>query len=136
MKISPEFPPNYTLLQMTFPNLGEELKPIFCYGDIIYNPFNKEITKDLEIHEEVHSLRQGDNPDHWWQKYLIDKEFRLEEEIMAYGTQYAFVKNLKMKTEVKDWMKESMAHSLASDYGLDISYGQAESKIRNYANNL
>lgn len=130
------FPPNYEMIKLVFPNCAE-YKPIFAYGDTIYNPFKIEITKDLEIHEEVHSKRQGNNPAEWWGKYLSDREFRLQEEIIAYGTQYAWVSKLDMKTEIKNWLKDQMAQALSSEtYGNLLSYGEAESKIRNYAKNV
>lgn len=133
MKIKNEYPPNFNMIQMYLP-LGDS-KPIFCYGDTIYNPFEQEVTKDLEIHEEVHQKQQGNNIEEWWGRYLAEPEFRLQQEIEAYGTQYAFVKQIT-HGELREWLKEKMAQALSGEmYGSIISYQKAESAIRNYAKN-
>lgn len=132
MKIIEDFPPNYTLIQTVFSNC-EKYKALFCYGDTIYNPFKVKVTPDLEVHEQTHSKRQGNNPDEWWMKYLSNPQFRLEEEIIAYGTQYALARKVAHR-KMSDWVKEKCAQSLSGElYGNIISYGEAESKIRNYA---
>lgn len=134
MKISIDYPPLYQAIKEVLPNHG---KSIFCHGDTIYNPYNLEITEDLKVHEAVHQKQQGDNPNLWWSNYLSDKDFRLQQEIEAYGTQYAWVKKLDMKWVIKDWMKEKMAQALSGEsYGNLISYAEAESKIRNYAKSI
>ncbi len=131
-KILNEFPPNYTLIKEVFKNC-EEHKPIFAYGSIVYNPFNIEVTEDLKIHEGVHQRQQGSDIDGWWYKYLSDKAFREQEEICAYATQYALARKIAPR-KISDWVLEKCAQSLSSElYGLDISYQQAESRIRNYA---
>lgn len=136
MKILTEFPPNYAQIQLVFKEI-EKHKPIFCYGDTIYNPFKREITPDLDKHEEVHSKQQGLYPDQWWGQYLNDRDFRLQQEIEAYGTQYAFVKSFVKNTKLLEWLKENMADALSGElYGNLLSYGEAESKIRNYAKSL
>lgn len=135
MKILNKYPPNYSLIQTVFKNC-EEFKSIFCYGDTVYNPFEIEVTKDLEVHEEVHQKQQGGDPDGWWMQYLTDPQFRLEQEIAAYGTQYALAFKVAPR-KISDWVKEKCAQSLSSElYGNLLSYGEAESKIRNYAKNL
>ncbi len=132
MKIIDGFPPNYTDIQKVFPNC-EEHQAVFCYGDTIFNPFKIYMRPDLEVHEEVHSKQQGKLPDVWWYKYLNDKAFRLQQEIEAYGTQYAFAKK-HTSGKLLDWVKGKFAESLSGPlYGNLISYGEAESKIRNYA---
>lgn len=135
MQIVNSFPPNYLFIKLAFP-LCEERKAVFCYGDTIYNPFMVEINDNLKIHESVHALQQNDKPELWWTKYINDSEFRLEQEVEAYGTQYAFIKQ-NSNTKLSDWVKEQLAKALSSGlYGDVISYQEAESKIRNYAKHL
>lgn len=134
--IKKEFPPNYRDILDTF---GDTLsEAIFCYGEHIYNPHGRNVTPDLEAHEEAHMKQQGDNPKLWWDRYLTDKDFRLKQEIEAYGTQYAFVKNKgKMPNRLLSWGLDNMAVSLASEtYGNIINFQEARSKIRNFAKNL
>lgn len=149
MKTVIGLPPNYELIRIA---LNPSKHAIFCYGDTIYNPSNRTITPDIEHHEYIHSKQQGDNPDLWYARYLQDPQFRLEQEIEAYGEQYVLAKeNIEKadeearketkvlaagKTQLLRWALESMARALSgADYGNLISYGEAQSKIRNYAKN-
>lgn len=129
MKISNEFPPNYIEL---FDAFGEDTNAIYCYGDTIYNPHGKTITPDIEIHEQVHSKQQGDNPKLWYYNYITSGDFRLAQEIEAYGEQYKFVKP-HLNAKLREWAKDNMAKALSSkSYGNIISYRKAEQAIRNY----
>lgn len=136
MIIKEEYPPNYLDIVKVFGDVSER-KPVFCYGDIIYNPFKSEVTPDLEIHEDTHRIQQGTAPDIWWEKYLTDTTFRLNQEIEAYAKQYQFacklVDEIKGPATMKKAILESIAKSLSSDmYGNIISYSQAETAIRKY----
>lgn len=135
MKIEKLFPPNFEKLKLAFPEY-EKYKPIFCYGDTIYNPFNIEITPDLDIHEQVHSQQQGNDVEGWWNRYIQDEKFRLEQEVAAYGHQYKFLKE-RIPKRFYIYGLETMAMALSGEmYGNLVTYGQAESRIRNYAKNL
>lgn len=135
MKISKQYPPNYNDIYVRFPAV-EVLKPIFCYGDTIYNPFDVVITPDLEVHEAVHMRQQGELPDVWWYKYFTDDTFRLQQELEAYGEQYAFIKP-HMRGKMLEWGLDNMASALSGElYGRLMTYGEARSKIRNYSKSV
>lgn len=137
MKIKNERPPNY---QEIVNALGDVSKsnPVFCYGDTIYNPFKREITPDVEHHELIHSIQQSQftSPDMWYMRYLSDPQFRLDQEIEAYGNQYVFgcryVKNNKLR---KAFLGELAGELSGEAYGNLLSYGEAESKIRQVFHN-
>ncbi len=136
MKQSLKYPPNYEIISLAFPAI-EKHTPIFCYGDTIFNPFRVSITPDLEFHESIHMRQQGSDPDSWWNRYCIDKDFRYEQELEAYSNQYAFAKKKGARGKLLDWIKEKCAQSFSSDlYNFGISYGEAESKIRQYAKSI
>ena len=61
MKIKNENPPNSVRqhCERVFNLSGT--KPIFSFGDTIYNPFNAEVDAFLMAHEVVHSKQQGLN---------------------------------------------------------------------------
>lgn len=131
MKKIQAYPPNIDVIRTV---LHPETGAIFCYGDTLYNPDNRKLSLDVEAHEMVHSEQQGDNPDAWWAKYLSDREFRLDQELQAYGRQWLFAKEHVKDKKLLEWAKESMALALSGEsYGSLIAYGEAESKIRNYA---
>lgn len=137
MKVSEKYPPNFKLIKAVFPNCGT-YKSIFCFGDTIYNPFGARITPDLEVHERVHEKQQGENPRQWWNRYLTEPAFRLEQEIEAYGAQYHFVKySLKLSSKWCEWLLNQAADSLSHEqYGNLVEFAVAKSRIRNIAKDL
>lgn len=129
------YPPNYEKIVAYLGDVSAH-KPVFCYGKSIYNPFGRKMGSDIEIHEATHARQQGDNPDAWWDKYLIDADFRLAQEIEAYGEQYALAKRL-VRGKLLTWVLHQCAQELSSSaYGSLIGYAQASSKIRNYKKNV
>ena len=64
---------------------------IFSYGDCIYNPDQIDLPDFLVEHEKVHFGQQGHTQEGaalWWGKFLRDPEFRVSQEVEAYGKQY------------------------------------------------
>lgn len=103
----------------------------YAYGRFLYNPSGNEIQVNLKIHEEVHMIRQNPDPDEWWDKYLKDPVFRLEEEILAYQKQYKYAKMMiKDRNELFKFLNR-LANDLSSPmYGSIISKTEALKKIR------
>jgi hypothetical protein len=135
MKIVKQYPPNFDKIKTVFEHT-EEHRALFCYGDTIYNPYDVEVTPDLEKHEETHSRQQGTFPDIWWDEYLNNKFFRLEQEIEAYGEQIIFLSSIIEDSNLLSWFKEKIAQALSSNlYGNLLNYGQAVSKLRHYVKN-
>lgn len=136
MKIINEYPPMWTEINEKFDLTGK--KPIFAYGDCVYNPFEDTLPLDLVAHEEVHLKQQNNNRDVaklWWDRYLGDKEFMLSQELEAYNTQYKF-----MCKQTKDRNKQfkylyMCAEQLSSKmYGNPITLQDALLKIKNFKN--
>jgi hypothetical protein len=135
MKIIENYPPNFNKIKSVFNNT-EEHRAIFSYGDTIYNPYKVEVTPDLERHEQKHSEQQGTLPEVWWDEYLNNKHFRLEQEIEAYGEQIIFLSEIITDYKLLEWFKEKIAQALSGDlYGNMLNYGQAVSKLRHYVKN-
>lgn len=131
MKIEKGYPPNFELIKAALPHAAAH--HAYCYGDKIYVPDGHELPADIIFHEAIHSGQQGDNPNGWWYSYLTNPEFRLAQEIAAYGEQYLFAKNHIKHNGARRWMLESMARALSGlEYGNLIGYNEAEAKIRNY----
>lgn len=130
MKISKTFPPNYShICDFVTPTKDT----IFTYGNTIYNPHDINILPDVVFHESIHKKQQGDNPETWWNLYLTDRDFRLSQEVEAYGEQYLFAKENVKQPRLVEWRLDNMAHALSGEvYGILLTYGEAKSKIRNY----
>jgi len=128
MKIIVDYPPNFELIKAAFPLVKEN---VFAYAPDIYNP-NKNYLDPIVIkHEEVHIKQQGDNPEQWWQRYIVDSAFRFSQEAEAYQDQYKNLQKLtKGRTKLFNWL-----HTLAKDlsspvYGSICSYQEAFEVIK------
>ncbi len=130
MELREEYPPNYSEITRNL-NL-EGHKPVFCYGKYIYNPHKLKISPFTYAHEKVHSEQQGDNPEKWWNEYLINPKFRLEQELLAMAKEYSLVK-LVLKDMSNDFLYIKAKELSSPLYALNLTIGQAESKIRNKA---
>lgn len=126
-----ERPPNWEIINLLNPPKGS----VFAWGEDIYNPDNVEVFEDVQFHESIHGQRQGNQIENWWNRYLTDKQFRLEEELIAYAEQCKYIKD-KYGTKVCESILEESAINLSTHYGLDLSYGVAHSKIRNKMKSL
>ena len=133
MKIIEDFPPNYAEITKTFDIDGKSI--VFTYGDTIYNPRKAKIQPHLERHESIHWEQQQKygGPEKWWERYLIDNKFRLEQEIEAYAAQYKFVQE---EMAVPRQAKRRFLLQICKDvsgpiYGHCISFERAKQLITN-----
>ncbi len=105
-------------------------KPVFTYGDTLYNPTRGQISQDLVAHEEVHERQQKlPGVKAWWNKYLVDEEFRLSQEIEAYRAQYAFIKTQLNRKARMPLLKELATNLSSSLYGNLININEAKDII-------
>lgn len=87
MRLVRAWPPNIDLIRATFQLEGT--KPIFAFGDIVYNPYGVPFGPELQVHEAVHGRRQLKiGSDVWWDRYCADADFRLDEELPAHKAEY------------------------------------------------
>jgi hypothetical protein len=128
MIISKEFPPNYKKIEKAF---HPGLNVVFTYGKIIYAPhIDFGLPDDLIFHEEVHSRRQADNPHFWWEKYIKDKEFRLQEEVVAYQRQYNFYLQHHDRNKTYFFLNLIACDLAGSNYGNMVNYQEAVRLIK------
>ena len=134
MRIVEAPPPNYSEIAAAFDLSGK--RPIFCYGDAIYNPHRVAIDAPLMTHETRHSAQQEaiGGPAAWWDRYLAAADFRLSQEVEAYGAQLAAFNRLCRDRERRHRFAMSLAASLASPmYGSPCSAMEALALIRRNA---
>ncbi len=107
---------------------------VFTYGNIIYNPDNIEISGDLMVHERTHARQQEYNETVakvWWDRYLIDPAFRLEQEVAAYAAQYRYICAIVKDRNTRDRNLRALATFLSSPlYGCDITVHRAMECIK------
>lgn len=131
--IKHELPPNWAAVVAKFPVVAEQQdRVVFTYAPYIYVPGGQELPPDLYVHESIHLKQQGDAPEVWWDRYLADADFRLEQELEAYGAQLAMFNNAGNRRF--EYEKNRLATDVSSAlYGNMVSYGDAVSQIRRIA---
>lgn len=128
MRVIKEFPPNIEDIRKIADIAGKAV--VFTYGDIIYNPSGEEIPRNLEKHEEVHMAQQGDRIKEWWERYINDPKFRLDQEVEAYRVQYKYVAEHGASRDTKREFLRHIAQDLSGPiYGRIINFEQAKQLI-------
>lgn len=95
----------------------------YTYGPICFSP--RELTRDLVVHESVHTEQQGDNPDAWWDRYGDDPEFRYAQELEAYRAQYKYILGVTNRQTAFNCAKRFASDMSAPMYGKMCTYNQA-----------
>lgn len=104
---------------------------IYTYGDTIYNPGGHDLPDHLIAHEETHTEQQGADPDAWWDRYLQDPYFRIEQETAAYARQFAHICRRVRDRNQRHKILLDLAQILAGPvYGSVISPGAALRAIK------
>ena len=130
MKIVEEYPPNFEQICEAIPAVRDLDGIVFTYGDTIYNPSKSEIEDHLELHESVHEAQQSKiGVDEWWDKYLTDTKFRLEQELQAYHAQYKFVFKVYGRANAQMLLKDVAKDLSGAMYGDILNYKQARKEI-------
>lgn len=130
MKIVEDFPPNFEAICEAIPSVRDQKGVVFTYGDTIYNPYKGEIQDHLDVHESVHERQQGKiGVKEWWNKYLADPKFRLEQETEAYRIQYQFVFKEYGRAVATAFMREIATDLSGGMYGNILDRKQARKEI-------
>ncbi len=124
MKTVVAYPPNIEAIRKVFTFTR---RVIFCYGDTIYNPDNVWIDRPMIVHEEVHMKQQAEiGIEEWWDRYLADPVFRVEQEKPAYRAQYIDAKKYIKRIEKLNLYAIALAEALSGDtYGHCIGSKEA-----------
>lgn len=135
VKIKEEKPPVYNQIAKTF---GNDLsQAIFTYGDTIYNPNKFKIADHIIEHEKIHMAQHKvypGGPEAWWDKYLADSKFRLDQEAKAYGRQYAFCCSKGIGRQEKRAILKGLAKILSGQlYDRVIGLEEAKKLILQYS---
>jgi len=89
MRILQERPPNFEAVLRRFP-CADKLGVLFAWGDVLYVPDGGDPGHELLAHELEHGRRQlAMGVASWWERYLVDRRFLLDEELAAHRAEYA-----------------------------------------------
>lgn len=125
-------PPNFEKILAVFP-MAAKPTVLFCYGRVLYNPSGGPVSDALMVHEGVHSERQIKmGVEDWWDRYLVDGQFRYEEELLAHRAEYRAAIE-KPEFASRKWRRAQLkviAKRLSSPlYGRIVSEEQAREAI-------
>lgn len=141
MKIVKDYPPNYDAICRAIPAVRQNPRIIFTYGDKLYAPsfkglddqtiYKGELIPDhLMAHEETHTRQQGDDIEGWWDRYLTDVQFRLDQEVEAYHVQWKMLVERYDRPHRRRMLK-AICHDLAGTwYGRLVTKEQARRLIQ------
>ncbi len=82
-------PPNWEAIARAIP-ASTKLGTLFTYGNVIYVTDGKPVPRSIIAHETIH-VRQQEimGRDEWWERYLVDREFRFGCELEAHRVELA-----------------------------------------------
>lgn len=125
MKISNEKPAIFKKCQEAF-GVDWDSGVIIAYGDTVYTK-SKGISPDLIVHEMTHIRQQEQiGKDVWWDRYIADKDFRLQQEMEAYENQCKYIRTHIMNIKKRIFLFEHIWSSMSRLYGHMITYEKAK----------
>lgn len=132
MRIITARPPNFSEILQAFP-MAANSGVIFSYAPDIYAPSGRDLPPELLDHESVHIKRQIDmGVEAWWKYYLIDDEFRYNEELLAHQAEYKKLCEMYTDRRSRRSSLKYVAKKLSAPlYGRMISFQQAQEDILN-----
>jgi len=134
IRVEETYPPNYAKICERFPIVRNVPDALFVWDKTIHNPHKIKLIDHVVIHETVHSYQQKGDPETWYAKYFWDTEFRLSQEVEAYGTQYAFILDqTKDKTVRYELLFQIVEKITDPMYEFKLNHMQAELKIKKMA---
>lgn len=130
MNIVKAYPPNYDQITAAIPAVRKNPGIIFTYGDTLYVPSGVDIPDHLMAHEMTHTLQQDAiGIAAWWDQYLVDPQFRLEQELAAYQSQYKVLLHKHPRHVRKFVLMKISADLGGSMYGKIVDKEQARKLI-------
>ncbi len=130
LRIIHQPPPNYAAVVAVFP-AAKRPGTMFCNGRTIWIPNGGTVTPALMAHETVHADRQmvyPGGPDAWWARYLIDGQFRFDEELPAHIAEYRWFEG-RPRGERMCMLRQIAARLAGPLYGRLVTMHQAKRLI-------
>jgi nucleosome binding factor SPN SPT16 subunit len=134
VKVLTEKPAIYDRLKERFKTIDWEKGLAIVWGDKIYTKY--KLPNHVLAHELVHVRQQLDfegGVSAWWDEYLTNDQFRLEQELEAYVTQVRYIRehteesNRNWRRQIIDQLAEDLSSSM---YGNLISKGKAKEILK------
>lgn len=122
-------PPNRAEIEESLGPLPEGV--IFAYAPNVYVPSGRPLTSPLRAHESVHLRQQGDDPETWWERYLLEPDFRLSQEIEAHRAEWREVQRALPDRNQQNSERIAIARRLSGPlYGNAMTMREALRQIK------
>lgn len=130
MNIVKSRPPNFADIVKVFP-IARKPTVIFAYAPNIYNPAGQVLHPSLLAHESVHIKRQAAvGVTQWWERYLSDKQFRFDEELLAHRAEFKSLECESRTYRQREVALKTVAKKLAAPlYGRMVTTERAMEMI-------
>jgi hypothetical protein len=113
------------IIRVAYPPLIEKIDEVFhvkgrpilyAWEQFIYNPAGVPVSRPLVSHEATHGIRQIEygGAEKWWERYLLDSAFVLEEEIIAHKMEWEAVKAIYKDRNIRAVQLQKIARKLSS----------------------
>jgi hypothetical protein len=132
LEVVKEYPPNIDKIDAAL-HVRKQVGIIYAYGGKIYAPdSSNDLSYDLHEHERVHFQQQEryGGSEAWWDRYLSDVQFRLDQEVEAYRAQLAYVDahfGRTSRRHARDYICSTLASAM---YGNLVSKKQAAALLQ------
>jgi len=138
-----EIPANL-VVQVGYPPIIDELEKVFgplkgreilySWGTTIYNPMAVPVHGQFFAHEGTHGMRQlapGMSIETWWKLYMEERDFRLNEEMLAHIAEYQAFCILHKDRNLRAVYLDKVARKFVSPlYKFDVTYKDAKEFLR------
>jgi len=130
MKVKLTKPPNWKRLEEAF-GVSWDSGVLVTYGDTIHTKSRGGVSPDLIIHEGVHVKQQESiGPEKWWERYIADPQFRLQQEMEAYTKQCNYIR-VAFRNDPSKVLRlfNHIWRSMSDMYGGMITYQEAKNAL-------
>lgn len=127
LEVVREYPPNIDKIDAVL-HVRKQVGIVYAYGGKIYAPdSNNDLPFDIHEHERVHARQHEEHggSEAWWDRYLSDVQFRLDQEVEAYRAQLAYIDahyGRQSRRHARDYICSTLASAM---YGNLVSKKEA-----------
>lgn len=91
------------------------------------------IARDYIEHEKIHATQHEvcGGSELWWERYLRDDDFMIQQEVEAWGGQLKFIRETQGSAKAQNFLTHACEALSSRVYGKCISRGAAKRKIMN-----
>lgn len=126
-----DYPPNIEQIDAAF-NVKTNAGVVYTYAPHVYVPAARGLPPEIMAHEAVHleQQKQAGGPQAWWDRYIADPVWRVEQELEAHKIEYLYYCHRKADRNARARYMHMLAQRLSLPmYGSAITYVEAKKRL-------